>query len=400
MGLITDVGSGLQDEIDYIYLAGATGLHNRFGNLYTLVNGNLEVVNLKSTAVTGAGSKIALQEYPEFTKGIKVNSPGFSSNGRLSLSAGRLKLVGADGNDPSATNPVFFNVPSSTTGSWDTITFTSNTHCLIDDSSTADSYFRAGAGTPWGTTAGNVWNESMPFGIYVCTDGTTHTLFMARDVSLNRTPTTTYLGYKNVVPATADFSNCFFMSASNLTVSHQNVSCYLIAIVEMQKNSSDDWLFQTALAPDLGIGNFSRLKYAKYFMPIAQNGASSGSHFSVSAGTPPIYTTLDYLRYSAKLDGTHDIFFQFTNAAGGTAGAGAAALTLHMPVPIRANVAYGTFDLLNNANRTLGFCKVTSSASYSMTFLYQSTIATAVSTVAGVDQNNATRSIEGQITFF
>lgn len=89
MGLITDVGSALQDEIDYIYLAGATGLHNRFGNLYNLVNGNIEVVNLKASAVTGSGTKVVLETSPTINtptissptiSGTVVGSPTFSGN--------------------------------------------------------------------------------------------------------------------------------------------------------------------------------------------------------------------------------------------------------------------------------------------------------------------------------
>lgn len=47
MGLITDPSTGLLDGVDYILLAGSTGLHERFGRLYTLVNGNLDKDNLK-----------------------------------------------------------------------------------------------------------------------------------------------------------------------------------------------------------------------------------------------------------------------------------------------------------------------------------------------------------------
>lgn len=89
MGLITDVGSALQDEIDYIYLSGATGLHNRFGNLYNLVNGNIEVTNLKASAVTGSGTKVVLETSPTINtptissptiSGTVAGSPTFSGN--------------------------------------------------------------------------------------------------------------------------------------------------------------------------------------------------------------------------------------------------------------------------------------------------------------------------------
>lgn len=47
MGLITDPSTGLLDNVDYILLAGTTGLHERFGRLYSLVNGNVDKDNLK-----------------------------------------------------------------------------------------------------------------------------------------------------------------------------------------------------------------------------------------------------------------------------------------------------------------------------------------------------------------
>jgi len=359
----------------------------------------IDETNIDPSNKTGAGDFV-LQEYPTFTKGINVNSPAFSSNARLILSAGRLKLVGTDGNDPSPTNPVVFSIQSSTSGLWSTITFTSPANCFIDDSATADSYFRAGSGTPWGTTAGTAWDESMPFFIYVATDGITPVLVMSRHCSANTLPATAGLGYKNNPPATPNFYNFFFMSASNLTVSHAGVNCWLVGLVEMKKTSSDDWTFQTALSADFGLGNFSRLTYAKYFMPVSQNGAASGSNFVTPAGTAPTYTTLSYLRYSVNLNGSYDIVGEFVNVAGGTAGAGANGLSLALPVPIRigtASLPSGNFELTNGANKILGFCGATLSNPYLVYFQYQTVIATSVAFIVGNDQSNATRAINVQL---
>lgn len=46
MSIPVDPGTGLQDDIDYIYLSGTTGLHARFSPLYTILSGGLSSDNL------------------------------------------------------------------------------------------------------------------------------------------------------------------------------------------------------------------------------------------------------------------------------------------------------------------------------------------------------------------
>lgn len=332
------------------------------------------------------------------------NVPFESSNARLSLSAGRLKLVGLDGNDPSVTNPVTFVIPSTTSGLSQVVTFTTTTNCTIDDATTADSYFRDAAGTPWGTTSGTAWSENMPLFGYVTTDGTTPALFLARRFNLTTVPATTYLGYKNTPPGTASDYNCFFMSSSNLTVSHQGMPCMPIFMIDVRKNTSDDWTFQTPSAQYFGINNFNKLRDSVYLTPAGQNGAAAGSHFFVSAGTAPIYTSVDRLIYRFGYDGS--IMFEglFQNSAGGTAGAGANQLTVKLPIQpaFSDRQQYGYAFLFNNGSiaNVNGICYTDTVAKNDLYFLYQTTLVTAYDTMYGVNQNNVSRSIYFSITVY
>ena len=50
MSVPTDPGTGLQDDVDFIYLSGLTGLHARFSPLYTILSGGLSSDNMDLTA--------------------------------------------------------------------------------------------------------------------------------------------------------------------------------------------------------------------------------------------------------------------------------------------------------------------------------------------------------------
>lgn len=50
MTVPSDPGTGLQDNVDTIYLSGTTGLHNRFLPLYTVLSGGLQADNMDLTA--------------------------------------------------------------------------------------------------------------------------------------------------------------------------------------------------------------------------------------------------------------------------------------------------------------------------------------------------------------
>ncbi len=325
------------------------------------------------------------------------NVPLEAVNARFALSAGRLRLVGLDGNDPSVTNPVSFVVSDQTqSGLTKVITFTSTANSFIDDASTADSYFRAGAGTPWGTTAGVAWGTNMPLGIYVADTFSGPALFLSRRLNFSDVLAATFLGYKDNPPATPSYNNQFFFSTTLPTLPR---GCWLIGVIDAQKSSSDDWTFQTTTDSTFGPLNFNKLN-GSYAMPTGQNGAAAGSFFVVSAGTAPTYTSLSYVSYFSRIDGSHDVVYEHVNAAGGTAGAGANGLSMRLPVPVRfgtSAIPVGNFSATNNATQYRGNTIVGLSDPYSVAFEYVSTVASATAFITGADQNNATRAITGQL---
>lgn len=328
---------------------------------------------------------------------------GLINNARLTLTAGRLKLVGDNGLDPSVTNPIVFRVPSTTGGAWETVTFISPTHCTIDDATTADSYFRGGAGTPWGTTSGVAWAgafSEIPFMIYVCTDGITPVLFLARNPTYNNVPTSTQIGYKDTPPAAAGTGNIFGFTATNITVTHAGRPCWPIGSIRMTKATNDDWTIATLDNQD-GLGNFHNFGARNFAMPISQNGATSGSYFSVSAGTAPVYDTINYYSYTVGLDGKIDINFNFVNSIGGTPGAGANNLVLCLPSTVlnSAVVNTGVARIFNS-----GFLDTQAIARASLfdngiVFDYQNVIVTTMLSVTGGNQNQTSRTIWGQIRY-
>lgn len=406
MGLITDVGSALQDEIDYIFLAGATGLHNRFGNLYTLVNGNLEVTNLKSTAVTGSGTKVVLQtgatiEYPTFTKGFSVVQPSLITNGRLTLSAGVLKLVGDDGNDPSATNPVYFTVPHTTAGRWRTITFTSTTHCTIQDLNSADSYFNGGGGTTFGTTSIVAWGNAAPFAIYVSTDGTTPVLFLSRNPTATTTPSSTGIGYKDTPPSSQAQTNFFAWSATDVTSTHASKPCWLIGSIRMTKNSSDNWAITTLDNGD-GLGNYYNFGARIFTMPTGQNGADITKYVSTNGGgTAPAYDSVTF-QYILELNGLCLMSFALSNSAGGTPGVGANNLQISGPYIALdgsgTQYYWGSGQILNSGAISTN-CNILYLSGALFVLRYQTTIVTALTTLTAAGQDQVTRSISASILY-
>lgn len=345
------------------------------------------------------------------------NVPFESSNARLSLSAGRLKLVGLDGNDPSVTNPVTFVIPSTTSGLSQVVTFTTTTNCTIDDATTADSYFRAGSGTPWGTSTGVAWGSAMPFALYVATDGTTPVLFLSRLWYLTQIPSAGEIGYKNNPPASGAYSNVFACSATDVTTTHASQPCWLIGSVRMTKDTNDDWVIQTLQTSSAfltgaqdGIGTYRNFEGALFVMPTGQFSAPAGSFFLVTAGIPPTYTDFNFVNYRFKRNGEISMLVRLTNTIGGTAGAGANALRMTIPLPMTATDVKlpGYMRITNNATfvflhlDTIAFVDNDAGASSgnTVTFLYQSAIATAISTITGANQNNAVRGITGSFSYF
>lgn len=355
-----------------------------------------ELINSNIHGITGSfidtGTANQVSSVPKTFNILSTNSPGFISNARLSLSgAGVLSLVGANASPPSVTNPVFFNVPDGT-GGWSQISFTSSANCTIADASSVDSFFYNGAGTPWGTTTTRTWGAT-PFGIYVTTNGVTPMVFIARSPVLTNTPILAQdIGYKNSPPSVASVDNVFFWTATNATT-YTLLPCYLVGTLVMAKNASDDWTIE-AIGYQSGIGKFGAFGTRAFSVSAGHNGAASGKFFYDNGGTAATYTALNGFSYTLDLNGDFTGSIIFTNAAGGTAGAGAVDAILALPfVPNAAHLPIGDIRLVNNGALATTVNLIANSNGFG--FYYQSVTATTTAVIKNADQNQTVRAIIG-----
>lgn len=273
-----------------------------------------------------------------FTKSVKIVSPGYTSNLGLSLSAGVLTIVGSDGAALSSANPGWVTVPATTAGLYVTLKVTSGG--VIRDAASGSSDF---TGYEFGITSTSNWANDMPFFIYVVNradsdldgvDGSSQ-FFISRSPSKARTRTaTTDIGDTGAVPATDSQRACFIMNDVTIA-NYATLPSQVIGAFRMQyATATNDWTIQTLGIND-GIGTTQLMKTFSniYTMPLAQNGAASGTHMKANGGTAPVFST-QTITYQLLENGTcrTDIFL---TGDGGTDGAGA--VTAQVSLPYSAN---------------------------------------------------------------
>ncbi|MGE0630966.1 MAG: hypothetical protein AB7O96_01055 [Pseudobdellovibrionaceae bacterium] len=394
MSIPTDPGTSILDNNgEAILNQGPTGIAKRLDNLYAMFNAGIGYDNMK------LGNDYPWIGNHSFSKGFNAKIPGLISNARLSYSAGVLSLVGENGSAPSATNPVYIRRLDSA-GRWETLTFTSSDYCLIQDATSADSYFFDGVnGSPLGTTSGTSWANNMPMFIYVGTAASSVNpcLFLSRKPDL-LSASGSSIGYADNPPATPAESNLFAWTTNDVTTSHASASLTCIGFLTFTKDTSDDWTC-VGVSPLLsGILSYN-YEFISYTMPAGHNGAASGSYFSVSAGTAPIYDSTNTYTYRIKRSGQVSIDATFTNTAAGTAGAGANPLLLSCPLtPAHSTIGHGKFI---NSSFQIYANPVASTGIY---FEYNYNVALGASNlsstwVSGDLQNNATRSIRVKVNY-
>jgi len=386
------------------------------GDIYGWTNVNtFSPISLKLLANTGTGKALvrfqSSNNNPTVTLHDPVDSTGYLQvtsnnnivvhNFRMKLSAGILSFCGNDGNDFSSTNIGVIKLRSTTTGKWDTVEFTSAV--TFDDATAADSDFTGSGTTSLGTTAAVAWGNSLPVMFYVATDGTTPYIFFSRNPCATATPLTTYIGYKDVAPGTSNQTNFMAMTGTNVTVTHASRACTPIGSARLTKNSSDNWTWTTLDNGD-GVLNFYNFGARLLQMPIGQNGATASKYFNNNGGTAPTYTAENNYFYYITLNGRVYCDFFFSNAAGGTVGAGAVELTLTAPLAAiwgaATNIRSHGSGIVSNSG-SLAALVVTRIAgtTTSIRFEYQSTLVTATTAVTNVLQNNATRTVTGTINY-
>lgn len=258
---------------------------------------------------------------------------GWVWNGRLVNDTGskRVKLVGDDGNDPSATNPVWVCVPSTTAGRWFVGKFTSAKGFDYQGATDSDII-----GEEFGVTTGVAWGNDRPFAGYIVNQNDTDAgleIAISPNPAAKESPATTNIGYLDVPATTPSDNNFFFWTATNVTATHNAKPCFRFCSFRMTMNASDDW---AATAFDNGDGidynNSFNFGGREYDMPTGQMGAASGKLMKNNGGTAPTFTHSDsHYKYKIFLNGDVRLSWRLKNTAGGTAGAGAVNAILAAP---------------------------------------------------------------------
>ncbi len=252
-------------------------------------------------------------------KSIGSRTPGWINNVGLSLSGGTLKMVQAGGSDFTTTDPGWFTLASNTAGRLVTLKATVATHTFIDDAGSSQII-----GEEFGIKTGVAWAQDRPFYLYACNaDDTDANLkfFISPQPNKLVSPATTNIGYQGVPAATPSDTNAFFLSSTDITVSHAAKPCSLIGGIRMRMTSLDDWTVQTlALASGDGISKNPYVGNVWTF-PTGQMDAISGSYFGYVANAPSWATPANIIYYyTVGLNGEIEISFSTYAAGDVTAG--------------------------------------------------------------------------------
>lgn len=322
----------------------------------------------------------------------------------LSLSAATL-TVQCRNSACSSSNPAYVVMNSTTAGQQVTLKVTSG-GAFNDDAHASSDLTNLG----FGITETANWAEDVPYFLYVANRGNANVdgsdgnsvFFLSRVPHLTSTPSSANdIGDTGAIPA--NDSQSVILILSDVTIAnYTSKPVELIGAIRMRwASATTDWTVQTLGQTD-GVGESALQKTfsTQWTMPTGQNGAASGSYFSVFGGTAPTYTATNVNKYSIDSLGRVQQNFEFRNAAGGTVGAGTNNLLLALPYSTKTTTTFsilGNFVAVNGAALvTLGVC---SSIGTSAAFDYQSVAVTAEIRVTGDTQNNATRVVQGTLTF-
>lgn len=275
-----------------------------------------------------------------------ATNPAWISNLGIKYGAdsttGRLKITAADGTNLSSTNKGWLTMPSATTaGTFARIKvdYTTHVHYFEDDAATTSDI----AGEEFGVATGVAWGNDRPFFIYAVNSADT-AAGLAFAISPNPTatasPATANSGYHGTPAATPSDLNFFYLTSTDVTVTHAAKPCMLIGVIRMRMSASDDWTVQTLGDTD-GIGHDALYKAfsTRWTMPLAQNGAATGTYFHTNSGTAPVFTKNQYIY---QIDMMGDVRIDtYLASDGGTDGASGNQARVSLPY----GWVSGTLDL-------------------------------------------------------
>ena len=267
-------------------------------------------------------------QWHKYLDGLSIDEGAY--NVGMVLSAGSFKLVQADGSDFANTDGErgYIVMQSQTNpGRKVVLEITAATHLFIDDNGASDIL-----GEEFGTTAGVAWANARPFYLYaVNADDTSSNLRFAISPRPNMrvSPATANIGWQDNPMGTPSDLGMFFLTATNPSTTHDAVPALRIGGIRMTKSAADDWTVQT-ITESSGDGIRRDPHVGSLFtMPLAQNGAATGTFFFANGGTAPVFTNNGYV-FTMELDGTCWVEI-FLTADGGTDGAGAVTSLIATP---------------------------------------------------------------------
>lgn len=268
----------------------------------------------------------ALAQGSYTTKGDTLHA-GYVHNLGLSYAASTLKIVGASGADLSAANAGKVAVGSVTSGQTVVLSITAATHLFIDDSGASDI-----TDEQFGVTSTRVWDQDRPFYLYLVNKDDTDSgvaFAISPKPNLKQTPAgAAGIGYHDTPMTTPADTGMWFLTAVDITATHNSKPCVRIGGIRMQMSILDDWTVQAldyskgdGIRPDPFVGEW-------FTMVDQQMGAAAiADNYLLSAvGNPPTWAAPANTTYRYQMDLDSRVHVLFNTANSGDCAAGGAGL--------------------------------------------------------------------------
>ncbi len=255
-------------------------------------------------------------------------TPGWMNNLGITYAAGVFKITGADGTALSSVNPAWITVKSTASGKIVTLKATVDSS-FNDDAHASSSLTNMG----WGIIETVDWANDRPFFLYVVNKGNTNidgadgssTFFISDVWNLSTTPAAANsIGDLSAIPIT-DAQGSILIMDTVTVADYVSLPCQLIGAFRMRwSTATDDWTVQALGNTDgLGESALDATFATEWTMPVGQNGAEAGKHFTTADGATALTFSPDnYMNYILNKNGNFKVrgYFltQSANGADGT----------------------------------------------------------------------------------
>lgn len=316
---------------------------------------------------------------------------GQVSNCELNVSGSTLTISGDGGVALSATNKCQVGIRSNTAGDVACATFTANVTTTFGATSDTD-------GNVMGITSTANWASTMPMFLGVIYNGTTPYFTISRLPYVVSGAADTALWQEGSTDGDAQLDVGILTSGLTLA-SWVNLPITQVGWFDATYASTGEaWTFDVT-----GKNGFNTNYESSYFsMPLAQNGAATGTFMLANGGTAPLFTTNTYY-YTVEKNGMVTISV-YLDADPGTDGAGAVNARLALPLANEATFAAGgtlaPFYIKGATTVTDQYCvgETFYGISY-VSFYYNSTLATVQSPITNAMFSNGARRMYGALRY-